>query len=317
MDPIEDIFAAMHLQSALYARIAIQAPWGISFEPIAPARFGMVVTGDCWLNADSLTEPLALHSGDCFIVNTRVPFSLQDSLGSPLTPCDRVFPHAETRINTFSDPKGATDIIIGRFIFDGAGGEPLMSILPPVMHISAQHSPTHLLQSTLQMIELETARKELGSHSVVTRLADVLFIQAVRCWSSQRHEENSGWLAAWMDRRLNPALQAMHSDLAHHWTVAELASIASMSRSAFAVHFKTTVGYAPLEYLIRWRIWRSKCLLRHPHLSLQEVAERIGYETAPAFNRAFKQTTGITPGQFRLASRHEPDLTNYDPANNS
>lgn len=309
MDPIEDIFSAMHLQSALYARIAIKAPWGINFKADIPARFGMVVSGKCWITSNALSEPLELASGDCFIINTQMAFSLQDSLDSACLPCEQVFPTTGSDVRAYQAEDSVSDIIIGRFIFDDTGGAPLMSILPPVMRIVQANFPTPLLQSTLQMLERETSRKDLGSRSVITRLADILFIQAVREWCSTQKGVHTGWLAAWTNPKLNPVQRAIHTDLSYSWSVAELAGIANMSRSAFAHYFKTVVGYTPLDYLTYWRMWRARCLLRQPALTLQQIAEKVGYETAQAFSRVFKIWTHITPGQYRqlYSIIHEPD----------
>ncbi len=299
MDPLEDIFTAMHIESALYARLQAKAPWGITFGTSPNARYAIVVRGHCWLSASSLPQPIALASGDCFIVKGETEFQLQDELGRDLLACNEVFhEHAGDTVSVGGD--GAlTDIVAGRFAFDSSGGEPLLSLLPSVLHIRMDSERARLLQATLQLIAIETTEQSMGARLVVNRLADVLFMQAMRAYCTSKDCHHSGWLSAYTDRRLGMALRAMHAEIERSWTVNSLATIVGMSRSAFAQHFKTIVGDTPLNYLNRWRIYRAKNLLRQSDLALIEIAQRVGYESDGAFNRAFKRSVGIAPGEYR------------------
>jgi AraC-like DNA-binding protein len=94
----------------------------------------------------------------------------------------------------------------------------------------------------------------------------------------------------------------MHRDLANDWTLESLAKISGMSRSAFAARFKEKAGQTALDYLIRWRMHKAAHLIRRTDLSLNEIAEHIGYQSEAAFNRMFKREVGTTPGRFKRAS---------------
>lgn len=299
MDPLEDIFTAMHIESALYARLQAKAPWGIAFDTSPNARYAIVVRGHCWLSAASLPQPIALTGGDCFIVKGEAEFQLQDELGHDLQACNEIF-HENAGDTVAVGGDGAlTEIVAGRFAFDSSGGEPLLPLLPSVLHIRMDSERARLLQATLQLIAMETTEQSMGARLVVNRLADVLFMQAVRAYCTSEDCRDSGWLSAFTDRRLGAALRAMHAEIDRSWTVNSLAAIAGMSRSAFAQRFKTVVGDTPLNYLSRWRIYRAKTLLRQSELALIEIAQRVGYETDVAFNRAFKRTVGLSPGKYR------------------
>lgn len=147
---------------------------------------------------------------------------------------------------------------------------------------------------------METAQRGLGSGLVVSRLADIIFVQAVRAHiDTLDAETETGWLAALSDRRVGAALHLLHKDVAANWTVEALAAAAGMSRSGFALRFKEKVGESPLEYLTRWRMFRAGHLLRHTDKPLVEVAGSVGYESEAAFNKAFKRSSGAAPGAYR------------------
>ncbi|MBZ0091794.1 MAG: AraC family transcriptional regulator [Sulfuricellaceae bacterium] len=299
MDPIEDIITAMRVESALYARLEAKAPWGIAFASGPHVRFGIVVRGHCWMSADGLPQPIALSGGDCFIVRADARFILQDETASPLLSCEAIFAGRTSGTIVFGGDGMLTDIVSGRFAFDASAGEPLMSLLPPVLHIRVDHDRSRLLQATLHLIAIETAEQALGTNLVVARLADVLFVQAVRAWCASDGCRTTGWLAALADRHLGAAVRAMHADVARRWTVESLAAEAGLSRSAFASRFRAVVGDTPLGYLTRWRIYRAKAMLRQSDLGIMEIAARVGYETDAAFSRVFKRTEGMAPGKYR------------------
>jgi AraC-like DNA-binding protein len=194
------------------------------------------------------------------------------------------------------------EMLSGALSFDAAAAEPLMAVMPRLVHVRLDEARAHLLQTTLQLIGLETAEDGLGASLVIGRLHDVLFVQAVRAWCATDHQA-SGWLAGLKDDRLAVAIRAMHGDLGRGWTVQALAREAGLSRSTFAATFKAVTGDTPLDYLTRWRMYRAKVLLRGSELSLMEIAERVGYETDTALSRAFRRFVGVAPGEWRRSGR--------------
>lgn len=300
MDLLEDIFAAMRVESALYARLEARAPWGIDFSHQVSARFGIVAHGRCLLDGAGLDQPLPLAAGDLFIVSGGQRFRLMDEAGRETPPCETVFAGRCDGVIRFGGDGEETGIVSGRFVFDAAAGAPLMDLLPPVLHLRLDAERARLLRAALEMIARENAAPALGSRLVVQKLVDVLLIEALRihCLSGQ----GDGWLGALADRRLSPLLQAVHSDLAAPWTLESMAARAGMSRSAFARHFRARVGDTPLNHLTGWRIQRARTLLRESRLPLAEVAARVGYDSDAAFQRAFKRLTGLPPGEYRRAA---------------
>ncbi len=164
----------------------------------------------------------------------------------------------------------------------------------------------HALRATLDLIDSEIATAGMGVDSIVDRLADVLFVQALRAWCNSEQGTGIGWVAALKVRPLAAAMGAMHSDLAHPWTVAELARVAAMSRSAFAALFKAVTGDSPLTYLTCWRVYRAKTLLRDTDLPLTEIAVGVGYDSDTALSRAFRRFEPLPPGAWRRTHRSGP-----------
>jgi AraC-like DNA-binding protein len=157
------------------------------------------------------------------------------------------------------------------------------------------------LETSLQFMASEMASGQPGAETVVSRLADILFVQAVRAHLAQGRAGATGWLRAIVDPRIGPALSLIHQRPEEPWTVEALASRVAMSRSAFAARFTALVEEPPLTYLTRWRMHRATRLLRTSPANVGEIAARVGYEAEAAFNKAFKRWIGVPPGAYRRA----------------
>ncbi|MGL4285759.1 MAG: AraC family transcriptional regulator [Phreatobacter sp.] len=308
MDPLDEVFSAMRVERALYARLEATAPWGLSTRRgDDTARFGLILRGGCWLTLDDDTvdrTPIALAAGDCFVIPCGLPYTLRDAATSPTVNCVDVVRQNVGGVVPIGGGGAGTTIISGWFVFDPQGARPLFDLLPPLLHIRMDQERTELLQAALRLLAMETAQRGLGSGLVVSRLADIIFVQAVRAHIDKLDpEEGAGWLAALSDRRIGAALKLLHKDVASNWTVETLASAAGMSRSGFALRFKEKVGQSPLDYLTRWRMFRAGHLLRHSDKPLVEVACSVGYDSEAAFNKAFKRITGVAPGAYRRTAQ--------------
>jgi AraC-like DNA-binding protein len=301
MDPLADVFAAMRVRDALFARIEGRAPWGLSLAGGQAARFGLVVRGRCRLEMEG--HVAEVREGDCFVLAHGSPYVLRDA---PLTPTVSCWSVVRDRVGGVVELGGSGEpatLLCGWFQFDPAAAQPLTDLLPPLIHVRMDAPRSKALEGTLQLLAMETLQPGLGSGLVVSRLADILFVQAVRAHVTASGQDEAGWLGALADARLGAALRAMHQDMARPWTVDALASAARLSRSAFASRFRRRVGQSPLEYLTRWRMVKAAQLLRQQRLSLGQVAAEVGYESEAAFSKAFKRQTGQPPGAWRQECR--------------
>jgi AraC-like DNA-binding protein len=201
------------------------------------------------------------------------------------------------------DGKGPTTSLIGGFFELERAPEPLVAVLPPLIHLPGDDAEVAgWLDQTLRSIAHEAAQALPGRAVVLNRLADVLFVRVVRAYllkSSAGGETGPpSWLRGLTDPRIARALAQIHRAPEQAWTLAQLASRAAMSRTAFAQRFRTLVGQTPVSYLAAWRMQKAAYLLEMGTLSIAQIAEHVGYTSELAFAKAFRRLMGMPPGAY-------------------
>jgi AraC-like DNA-binding protein len=299
----EDILRGARLRGSVYFRPELSAPWGVSIAEHGTI-FHIVAAGTCWLRAKSLAKPVALEPGD-FVVATRgEAHALCDQPGSPVVNFfDLVKRHASGTNGVFrAGGEGpVTKFVCGGMQFENGANNPLLAVLPPFLHVrGSANGGLRWLRLTVEHILAELDSHAVGASEVVTRLADILFIQAVRAYFQEKGgTAQSGWLAAARDQRIGRALALLHAHPDEPWTVDMLARRLATSRTAFTDRFSELVGEPPVRYLTRLRINTAARRLRSSDDKLIGIASEAGYESVSAFNRAFKRQVGMTPGEYR------------------
>jgi transcriptional regulator GlxA family with amidase domain len=194
-------------------------------------------------------------------------------------------------------------------LLENRKSNPLLSILPPVLHVKADENGGRSgLRLTAQHILSELKSGGIGSREVVNRLVDVLFFQAVRTYFEENMDTaESGWLAAARDPQIGQALSVLHRQPRRQWTVSSLAHEVAMSRSTFASKFKDLLGEPPQRYVTRLRISAAAAQLRSTNDKLKAIGAAAGYESLPAFVKSFKRHMGVTPGEYRVFGDRWPD----------
>jgi transcriptional regulator GlxA family with amidase domain len=130
----------------------------------------------------------------------------------------------------------------------------------------------------------------------------MLFIQILRAHIAEHASEGNGkagWLRAIADPQIGKAFELIHQQPNHPWTVAELASRVSMSRTAFSMRFAQLTGLPPLSYVTKWRMLKASDILRQSQATIAEIATYVGYESEASFSKAFKREMGRAPGMYR------------------
>jgi len=290
----------MRVDSVVYGRIELTAPWGVRFDKGEYACFGTVARGNAWLTVEGQAQPIALAGGDCFCLFAQ---SHEHTLGDqPKTSTANMQDVARMKcggVIRYGGGGVSTTVLGGRFTFDKSHSKPLTDLLPPFIHVQSDRVQALPLRESLELFAAEAAQSCLGSYLVLKRLADILLLQLIREYVSSSTCRETRWLRALSDPRIGGALRSMHEKIEQPWTVGELASAAGMSRSAFALRFREVVGETPLDYLTRWRVYRATVLLREGGRKLTEIANAVGYDSDGSFNKTFKRVVGVTPGEYR------------------
>jgi AraC-like DNA-binding protein len=252
-----------------------------------------VLEGSCLLAVDN-EDALTLEAGDFVLLPATPGFTLSGF--EPVAP-ESIDPKVsatqagEVRHGTRG---GRPDMRLlgGYFVFDSPDAALLVSLLPALVHVRSAER----LSVLVRLVSEESRARRAGRDLVLTRLVEVLLIEALRTAPSEN--ASPGLLRGLADPRLAPAIRYMHGDPARPWTVAELARKAALSRSAFFERFRSAVGLAPMEYLLAWRMAVAKDLLRRHDFGLAEIAERVGYGSASAFSTAFSRHVGQSPSRY-------------------
>lgn len=297
MDPLTDIIALLRPHGAFSKPITGRGRWGVRYEAHGAPSFCIVLAGRCWLTTEG-DSPRLLERGDFLLLPVTPAFTMASESGAacvPGRPARQGVRHG--------DPKGSPDfrMIGGTFQIEAVNAG-LLGLLSQRIHIRAAEFDTSRLTRIIDLILDEYSAQRPGREAILQRFLEAMLVEALR-WPGLREEPlPPGLLAGLRDGPIAKALRAMHSDVRHGWTVAELAKRAGMSRSAFAARFVTTMGCAPLEYLIRWRMGLAQDALLRGGKPMELLAEEIGYESASAFSTAFRKRLGCPPGAFARAA---------------
>ena len=297
-DPIAAAIGLLRPRTVVDPGFHAAGSWAVRFEAFRYVRIGGVEQGECWLALDG-HEPVHLREGDIYLlVNPPSYLLASDLTAEPLTATSVWDSTANGVARIGSEAEQDLYLCGGSFWFDDSNASILLDVLPPLVHIQAADPRNKLLANVSKLLVTEVENNAVGSSLVLDHLVQILFVHGLRAYAEQT-DRPAGWLGAISDDGIGAALRAMHADVAHRWTLNELAGIAHMSRSAFAVSFKKRVGTAPLDYLIQWRMSLARDALRRNNRSLSELALATGYESESAFSTAFRRVAGASPKQFR------------------
>ena len=303
-DALTDMLQALRLQNVHTGNFQFRSPWGVHFpnDNAQEVAYHIVMTGKCWLLLDN--QAIALETGDLVILLKRREHIICDDLCSPvvgLFDILKIEPNHGYKQISYGGEGRATQLLSGCFEFLGnRTHNPLLLALPPLLHIkNDQALLIPWLEKTLEFMTSEIAFGQLGSQTVVARLVDVFFIQAVRAYVAGLQEEQENWLSALIDHQIGIALSLIHRYPEKLWTVTNLAQNIPMSRSAFSARFNQLVGQPPIQYLKTWRMVKGANLLKQTQLSISEVATQVGYQSEVSFSKAFKRWNGSAPSIYR------------------
>jgi len=299
--PADPLGAALHLlrmDGAFYCRSELFAPWGHTLPPLPGYLWFHVVT-EGGVRLETADDVRTLSPGEIALVPHGAGHVLRSAPGVDAPDireleCEQVTERYELRRQGSDGPR--TVLLCGAVRFGHPAAEGLIAALPQIVQLGAG---SERLQSTLALLAAEARESRLGGEAVLTRLADILVIQAIRAWLESEPGARPGWLGALHDPLIARAIALIHAEPARDWTVASLAQELAMSRSAFAARFTVLVGEPVMAYVTRWRMQVAMASLREERTTIAELAARLGYRSEAAFARAFKRETGMAPGAVR------------------
>lgn len=292
-DPLAQVIDLLRPRTVFSKGISGAGRWGVSYAEFGHPGFCAVIEGRCRLAVAGEREVI-LEQGDFVLLPATPAFTLSGFHPAPLRridPKEAQTPGEEIRHGTAEGP-AEVRLRGGYFIFDAPDAGLIVSLLPAMIHIHGDDR----LATLVGLFGEEASQQRAGRALVLTRLVEVLLIEALR--SAQTSTAPPGLLRGLADARVAPALRQMHGDPERSWTVEELAREAGMSRSAFFERFSRMVGLRPMEYLLAWRMAVAMDLLRSRDVPLDEVARRVGYGSASTFSTAFSRHVGQPPGRF-------------------
>jgi AraC-like DNA-binding protein len=317
MDVLSDVLRMIRLEGALFLNGEFREPWcvdapsgGILAQVLHPGAQNLaichfVLEGQCWAQLLG-EEPVLLQAGDV------VTFPHGDShlLGSGLQNAPVSVDHAQqvqlpllTRMRYGGDGNLAL-VICGWFAYERDIPNPLISALPRMFCTSVGKRPSGpWIEQSIRYALDEGDVPNPGSNLVRAKVAEMLFVEALRGYIEALPAAQTGWLSGLRDPQISKCLALMHSDPARAWSVTELAHEVHMSRSVMAERFTQLVNMPPMQYLKRLRLAMAAGLLCNELSNLAKIAETIGYESEAAFNRAFKREYGVAPGLWRLGAK--------------
>lgn len=297
------LLRSIRVQSSVFARPELRAPWGLKLDNRG-AAFHIVMQGRCYVAADGSRSPIELSEGDFVVIPRGGGHTVRDDPATKAVNLTSVLENTKPEgdgVFRLGGNGSLTRLICGNVSFEPLTFEPLLKILPPVMHVKRRSERlAPWFQGALEQIHDDLTAGRPGADVVVARFADILFIQAVQAYLEEDAEAHaSGWPAALRDRHIGEALALLHLHPARAWDVAALARESGLSRSAFAARFSTLVGESPLRYHNRIKLAAVAERLRSSDETVSAIAEAFGYDSPSGLNKGFKHQFGQTPGEYR------------------
>jgi AraC-like DNA-binding protein len=319
MDALSEILHAVKLEGAVFYNAEFTAPWGFRSPPSCEVAeflgkgpkhviiYHLLTAGRARAEVEQSTHSVQLVPGDIVVFPHGDAHILAN--GSP--PCmvdngehlKEVF--SQGMVPARSGGGGEASLFVcGYMECDRELSKTFLGGLPPVFKVNIRNdSAGQWLENSIKFCAGEAGANRPGSDAVLARLSEALCVETMRRYMAELPPHQTGWLAGARDPGVGAALAHMHRDPEHPWTIANLAKQVGVSRSVLAERFRQYLGEPPMTYLSRWRLQLGACRLTSTSYSVARISGEVGYESEPAFNRAFKREFGVPPAQFRMRSK--------------
>jgi AraC-like DNA-binding protein len=314
LDVLSDVLRAVRLTGVVYFDYALTPPWVAAAPPsqeiagtVLPGserviEFHLLARGSAWGQAVG-GQPIHLREGDFLMFPQGDAHVVSSAPGMRSTPDLSMFARSSTPlplVSGLASGIGSTRLICGFFGCDEHPYNPLLTALPAVIHLPAAGSNAAVrpLGAMLEIAIREERRGQPGTENVLSRLSELMLVEAIRRYLAESPATQRSWLAGLRDPVVGRALEALHGAPRDAWTIETLGRTIGVSRSVLAARFKEMVGHPPMHYLTLWRMQLASRML-HDGQPVVEVAAAVGYESEAAFSRAFKKLMGMAPAMWR------------------
>jgi AraC-like DNA-binding protein len=308
-DSYGEILHYLQLDGIYYSRSTLGGEdWGIELPVFDnTSMFHIVTNGSCVVEINDTA--ITLNAGDLVFISKATGHTVKGSKHAKAIdlfslPIQQISPHYET-IELNPDGENKTTILCGVVRISHPAGEMLIDEMPDLIHIKQQdHMFGDMIGEIVRLIFREASGNFIGGETVITRLADVLLIQAIRSWVENPDDLKGKWLNALNDKRIGKALAFIHSKPEHAWTIESLGKEVGMSRTAFSNRFNKLVGESVLSYMTRWRMNLAVMKIRNGKRVDLDLVESLGYKSESAFRRTFKKVMGMNISEVGLLDNH-------------
>jgi len=312
MDAVSDLLQATRLSGGVFLDAEFTAPWCVHSRvtPEECAQFGVVPAsvigyhyicdGRMMLELDG-HESITVEAGEIVMLPHNEPHRLCSGPGlQPVDVGNDVVPGSEGLAKIIYGGGGVQTRMLCGFLANELHNDPIVRVLPRVLKVRMADAPSSAwIESSMRFGAQELANGPARSPALLAKLAELLFVEAVRRYLATLPPEQTGWRAGIGDPMIGRALALLHKRLDQRWTAEDLARSVGMSRSAFADRFTRIMGETPMRYLAQQRLQLAAKRLEEPGASIARIAFEVGYESEAAFNRAFKREFGAPPAAWR------------------
>ena len=314
MDALSEILRTVRLKGGLFLEARFTPSWSIASSmtpddlvpfmarPEVLCALHYVISGDMYVEVEG-EEPLHVKSGELVLLPRNTPHVMSNRPGQrPVPSGDLIQPGENGGLASIvhGGPGGPLTNLVCGYLANEEMRNPLMATLPPMLKVNVSEGASRdWIESSVRYGAQQLSEGHHASSSIMARLSELLFVEAVRAYSESQKVHEQHWLHGLKDQYVGRALAALHDRLAHGWSVADMAEVAGLSRSAFVERFTAAMGAPPMQYLAKSRMLLAKELLVERQKSISQVAAAVGYDAEAAFNRAFKREFGVPPARWR------------------
>lgn len=313
IDPLSQVLGSVRLTGGVFLEARFTAPWCTTAHitpddirafietPGQIIAYHFVIDGrlQCAFAGE---PPMEVAAGEVLLLPRNEPHTLSSAPGiAPVEAGTLIQPGRTNGLWQIDHGGGGepTRLVCG-FLATDEVHNPLIATLPRLLKLDIRHGASRdWVEASVRFAARELAAGKYASSTVMSRLSELLFVEAVRDYAAGLEVERAGWLGGLRDPQVGRALALLHGGIDSDWTADRLAREVSMSRSAFNERFTALVGMPPIRYLTHWRLQMAKEKLRGGRQNIAQIAHAVGYESEVAFNRAFKREFGEPPARWR------------------